>query len=332
MKRFASDASLGDESDDMNGSNSSSKDHLFVCVSMDVLRIMLMYLSPRNVTVLGRCDRSLRHICESDNVWMRMCQRDFGKRKRFGKLVDHICRNAGWQGDKVTYAMASTKAGIDPSWLKKCGSRWKSLYLCTPRLRYDGVYTLHQRRISAREQSLLEAEGELTEEQMEESWRPVVRDSYNYIRFFPNGQIHFLIHYLAPERAIPLMMDQALNIHRNDEVSSKLQFYTGSYFFRPRKRNIEIHMFQGRYLVRILLNDVQQECFGTFGDSDNRSMGSTSSSGESDCSVPTSSTLKSLSVEVHDAVIMHEGKPEGQKLVFNLYDPSKNYNFVPFTL
>ena len=290
-----------------------------------------MYLSPRNVTVLGKCDRSLSVICESDHVWMRMCQRDFGKRKRFGKLVDHICRNAGWQGDKVTYAIASTKAGIDPSWLKKCGSRWKSLYFCTPRLRYDGVYILHQRRISAREQSLLEAEGELTEEQMEESWRPVVRDSYNYIRFFPNGQMHFLIHYLAPERAIPLMMDQALNIHRNDEVSSKLQFYTGSYFFRPRKRNIEIRMFQGRYLVRILLNDVQQECFERF-ESDIGSAGSTSSSGESDCSVATSSTLKSLKVEVHDAVIMHEGKPEGQKLDFNLYDPSKNYNFVPFTL
>ena len=162
--------------------------------------------------------------------------------------------------------------------------------------------------------------------------RTQVRDSYNYIRFFPNGQMHFLIHYLAPERAIPLMMDQALNIHRNDEVSSKLQFYTGSYFFRPRKRNIEIHMFQGRYLVRILLNDVQQECFGRF-ESDIGSMaGSTSSSGESDCSVATSSTLNSLKVEVHDAVIMHKGKPEGPKLVFNLYDPSKNYNFVPFTL
>ena len=106
-------------------------------------------------------------------------------------------------------------------------------------------------------------------------------------------------------------MDQALNIHRNDEVSSKLQFYTGSYFFRPRKRNIEIRMFQGRYLVRILLNDVQEESFGRF-ESDIGSAGSTSSSGESDCSVANVEHVEFLSRKKHDAVCHALGKPEGQ--------------------
>ena len=332
MKRVASEASLSDESADSSGNDDEVREHLFRCVGVDVCTLMLMYLSPLTVTVLGRCDRTLRHMCESENTWMRLCQRDFGKRKRFGKLVNHICRiGTNWQGDKVTYAIASMKAGINPAWVKEIGSRWRSLYFCTPRLRHDGVYVLHQRRISAREESLLEAEGEMTDEQIEESWKPVIRDSFNYIRFLPSGKMHFLIHYLPPERAIPLMMDQALKLHRESEISSKLQFYTGSYFLRPRKRKVEIRMFQGRYLVRILLNSVEKEMLESF-DSDMGSAGSTSSSGESDCSTVVESMINTLKVMEHDAVVMHKGKPDGPKLVFKLYDPSKNYNFVSYTM
>ena len=310
-------------------------EHVFRRAGMDVCMLVMMYLNPAAVLILGSCDIALREATTSDSVWMSLCKRDFGERKRFGKLLGHLTRvGSNWRGDEVTFAIASSRAGIDTAWLSKERSRWQSLYYCTPRLRCDGVYVLHQRRISAREQSLLEVEreGEMTDEQIEESWKPVIRDSYSYIRFLASGEVHYMIHFLPPNQAIPLMMEQALNIHRNNEISTKLQFYTGSYFLRPRKRSVEIRMYQGRYFVHMLLTSAEDESFYGHGAVDSLSGSSSSNSYSSSSNENISGLLHSLHVLEHDAIIMNNGKPEGHKLEFKLYDPSKNYEFVRYVL
>jgi len=261
--------------------------------------------------------KSWNETCKQEHLWRNLCYRDFSRRNRFDNLLRQIRENMERGGDSVTFSLASTKAGVDTRWLRRSNRlhMWKSLYDCVPRIRFDGFYFLRQQHVSPRDTSWVD-ETTMTDEDFEESWKPVVRLSYRYFRFFPCGRVHFLQHYLPPSDSI---LDEISRVPRgaggrdfgSQRRSRCRRVQYGSYHFRPRKRTVLAKILQEKYIMHFDFRATSAE--------------------------KTNCCLTRLYVDRHVATPLISDDDSGEddedrrgrrELVFNMHEPYEFYGFV----
>ena len=141
---------------------------------------------------------------------------------------------------------------------------WRGLYQATPRIRWDGYYFLKQTHVSARDRSWVD-ETTMTDEDFEESWKPIVRPSYRYFRFYPSGRVHFLQHIAPPNSEVLSEISRCGPRQCRTRKLGPRHVEHGSYRLAPRKRSVEVKILQEKYIMHYVFEavaaDPSSTCF-----------------------------------------------------------------------
>ena len=232
-----------------------TKRNIVGALHQDLRGIILSFLHEGDLILsLSAVSNMWREDCLKERLWIELCERDFARRRRFRALLNRLKTKA------VTTSLEKLglPAGIDRSWTRTSRKyMWRGLYRATPRIRWDGYYFLKQTHVSARDRSWVD-ETTMTDEDFEESWKPVVRPSYRYFRFYPSGRVHFLQHIAPPDDDVISEISRSgpRSLRTRSKKLGPREVQHGSYRLAPKKRSIEVKILQERHIMHFVFEAV----------------------------------------------------------------------------